>query len=122
MDIDSYYYDNQEGYCGSKEDYYDSEGNCFNTLCVYDVSKNGEKVLKSVESKFKISMEKRDELRQEIKRYFVEERGEALGELACNMLLDFFMERIAPEVYNQGIEDAYKYIIEKLESLLQIKK
>lgn len=121
MGINSYYYDNQEGYYGSKEDYYDSEGHCYNAVCVYDVSKNDEKVLKN-DNKFKISTERREELRQEIKRYFAEERGEALGEVACNMLLDFFIEKIAPEVYNQGIEDAYKYIIEKLESLLEIKK
>ena len=71
---------------------------------------------------FDISKEKREALKNEIKTYFYEERDEELGDLASNMILDFFMDKLAVEFYNQGIEDSYKYIIDKAEDLLGIQK
>lgn len=72
--------------------------------------------------KFEISKEKRDELKDEIKKYFYEERDEELGDLASNMILEFFIEKIAPEFYNQGVFDSYKYITDRAEDLLGIQK
>ncbi|WP_409193629.1 DUF2164 family protein [Clostridium perfringens] len=57
-----------------------------------------------------------------MKTYFYEERDEELGDLASNMILDFFMDKLAVEFYNQGIEDSYKYIIDRAEDLLGIQK
>ncbi|WP_411169434.1 DUF2164 family protein [Clostridium sp. MB05] len=71
---------------------------------------------------FDISKEKREALKNEIKTYFYEERDEELGDLASNMILDFFMDKLAVEFYNQGIEDSYKYIIDRAEDLLGIQK
>ncbi|MDZ5000540.1 DUF2164 family protein [Clostridium perfringens] len=71
---------------------------------------------------FVISKEKREALKNEIKTYFYEERDEELGDLASNMILDFFMDKLAVEFYNQGIEDSYKYIIDRAEDLLGIQK
>jgi uncharacterized protein (DUF2164 family) len=41
-----------------------------------------------------------------IQRYFRDERGEALGDLAAGMLLDFIQTELAPAFYNQGVKDA----------------
>ena len=71
---------------------------------------------------FDRSKEKREALKNEIKTYCYEERDEELGDLASNMILDFFMDKLAVEFYNQGIEDSYKYIIDKAEDLLGIQK
>lgn len=71
---------------------------------------------------FDISKEKRETLKNEIKTYFYEERDEELGDLAAGMILDFFMDKLAVEFYNQGIEDSYKYIIDRAEDLLGIQK
>ena len=41
-----------------------------------------------------------------LKKYFEEEIREPLGDLRAGLLLDFFLEEVAPAVYNQAIADA----------------
>ena len=53
-----------------------------------------------------------------MKAYFVKDHDEDLGDLAASMILEFFLETLAPHAYNQGIYDAYKYISDKSEDLL----
>jgi len=50
-----------------------------------------------------LSKERRNTMISEIKNYYSNERDEVIGELAAGMLLDFFMDRLAPEIYNQGV-------------------
>ena len=56
-----------------------------------------------------------------IKKYFKQERGEEIGDLASGLMLDFIIEKLAPEFYNQGVQDSYKYMGDRLEDLLAIK-
>jgi len=72
--------------------------------------------------KFELSKEKQEQMISLIKDYFKEERDEELGDLAAMLILDFFIEKLAPEFYNQGVYDSYKYFSEKVEDLLEIKK
>ena len=58
----------------------------------------------------------------EIKKYFLEERDEDLGDLASDIVLDFFMEKLAPEIYNQGIQDAYGFMKDRMEDVLELEK
>lgn len=53
----------------------------------------------------------------EIKKYFLEERDEDLGDLAASLVLDFFVERIGPLLYNQGLENAQAWFSRRLEDL-----
>jgi uncharacterized protein (DUF2164 family) len=48
----------------------------------------------------------RSEAIASIQRYFEENLPEPIGTLTAGMLLDFFLEEIAPVVYNQAITDA----------------
>ena len=73
-------------------------------------------------SKFQVSKEKRDEMIALIKRYFLKEREEDLGDLSAALILDFFMEKLAPEFYNQGVYDSYKFMTKKVEDLMGIQK
>lgn len=73
-------------------------------------------------SKIKLSNEKRNEMIGSIKNYFETEREEDLGDLACSLILNFFIEELAPEFYNQGVFDSYKYMGDKIEDLLGIQK
>ena len=57
-----------------------------------------------------------------IKNYFLNEREEELGDLASNLMLNFIIEELAPEFYNKGVYDSYKYISERAEDLLSIQK
>ncbi len=36
----------------------------------------------------------------QIKKFFMQERGEDLGDLGAQLILDFFIEKIAPDIYN----------------------
>lgn len=71
---------------------------------------------------FKISKEKKKELLEAIKSYFKDEREEDLGDLAAGQILDFILDKIAPEIYNQGVLDSYAFINDKLPDLLEIQK
>jgi uncharacterized protein (DUF2164 family) len=53
-----------------------------------------------------ISKEARAEAVASIQRYFEENLPEPLGTLPAGMLLDFFLQEIAPVVYNKAITDA----------------
>ena len=66
--------------------------------------------------------EKREEMLAKIKDYYINERDEELGDLASSMLLDFIIEKLAIEFYNQGIYDSYKYMNDRCEDLLSILK
>jgi len=67
--------------------------------------------------KIKLTKEKREDMISEIKYYFLKEKDEELGDLAAGMLLDFIIEKLAPEFYNQGISDSQKYMYDRVEEL-----
>lgn len=72
--------------------------------------------------KIEIDKNIRKELVEKIKEYFYTERDEELGDLAAGIILDFITEEIAPEFYNQGVFDSYKYISDRTEDLLGLQK
>jgi len=57
-----------------------------------------------------------------IKLYFSNERDEDLGDLAAVLILDFFLEKLAPEIYNQGVFDSYAFMGDRIDDLLGIQK
>lgn len=67
-----------------------------------------------------LTKEKREEMISAIKNYFLKEREEELGDLASDLILDFIIDELAPEFYNQGVYDSYKFMSEKTEDLLSI--
>lgn len=71
-------------------------------------------------TKIKLTKEKKDEMITAIKEYFLNEREEELGDLASNMILNFIIEELAPEFYNQGVYDSYKYMNDRIEDLLSV--
>lgn len=77
--------------------------------------------MKSMDN-FKLTKEKKEYMLSAIKTYFLNEREEELGDLASNLILNFFMEELAPEFYNIGVYDSYKYMNERIEDLLTIQK
>ena len=57
------------------------------------------------ENAIKITKEQRDEMIAAIKHYFLKNREEDIGDLQAGLVLDFILEELAPEFYNQGISD-----------------
>jgi uncharacterized protein (DUF2164 family) len=70
----------------------------------------------------KITKERRDEMVSAVKNYFSKEREEELGDLAAVLVLEFIIEKLAPEFYNQGVYDSYTYMQNTVEDLLSIQK
>ncbi|WP_312811394.1 DUF2164 domain-containing protein [Sedimentibacter sp.] len=73
-------------------------------------------------NKIKLTNEKREYMISAIKNYFSNERDEDLGDLASGMILDFFIDELATEFYNQGVYDSYVYMNDRCEDLLSIQK
>lgn len=75
-----------------------------------------------MKNNIKLSREKREAIISAIKQYFYNERDENLGDLAAAMILDFFIDEFAAEFYNQGVQDAYRYMSDRVEDILGIQK
>lgn len=73
-------------------------------------------------NKIQLSNETRQDMVQKIKTYFLDERDEELGDLAAGLILDFFINELSSEFYNQGVYDSYKYMNERIDDLLGIQK
>lgn len=75
-----------------------------------------------MDNKIKLSKEKRDDMISSIKTYFYEEKDEELGDLAASLMLDFIIDKLSNEFYNQGVFDSYRYINERAEEMLVLQK
>ncbi|RCX23864.1 uncharacterized protein (DUF2164 family) [Fontibacillus phaseoli] len=62
----------------------------------------------------KIPKEHKEEMIKSVQAFFEEERSESIGELGADQLIDFMIKELAPYLYNKGIEDARKVILEKM--------
>ena len=69
-----------------------------------------------------VTKEQRDEMIAAIKHYFLIEREEEIGDLRAGLMLDFILEELAPEFYNQGVSDSYTYMKDSIEDVLSIRK
>ncbi|MFX0548387.1 DUF2164 domain-containing protein [Hathewaya histolytica] len=70
----------------------------------------------------KLSKEKRENMISLIQEYFEKEHDENFGDLAAGFILDFIIEKLGPEFYNQGVYDSYAYMTDKIEDLLSLQK
>jgi uncharacterized protein (DUF2164 family) len=70
--------------------------------------------------KVELEKEKRKDAVMEIQDYFYKERGEELGNLGADIMLDFILEKIAPYIYNKAIEDAQKYMTDRVEDMYSL--
>jgi len=52
-----------------------------------------------------------------IKRYFLEELDQEIGELKAGLVLEYFLKEIAPTIYNGAIADAQTYVRDRLVDL-----
>jgi len=61
-----------------------------------------------------LSDERKKSIVEEVQTYFRNEYDETIGELRAEMLVDFFIAKLGPKIYNQAIEDANIFIHDKL--------
>lgn len=71
---------------------------------------------------FQIDDSARNQMTEEIKRYFLEERGEELGDLAAMLILEFFADKLGPHFYNKGILDGHEFMSQRLDDIFELNK
>jgi len=65
-----------------------------------------------------LKKERLPELTHSIQRYLEEEMEiEEVGELKARLLIDYIFKEIAPIAYNQGVQDAERYLRLRLEEM-----
>lgn len=60
--------------------------------------------------RFELKPERERDLIASIKRYFMENMDEEIGDLKAKLFLDYVIEEIGPSIYNQAIADAQAYL------------
>ncbi|UYP01178.1 DUF2164 domain-containing protein [Oceanotoga sp. DSM 15011] len=69
-----------------------------------------------------ISEEYKKILLQKIIVFFSEEFGEDIGQIRAHDILGFFIDNIGKDIYNNGVEDSYKYMNDRIEDILALQK
>lgn len=64
-----------------------------------------------------MSKEIKEEMIDRIQAFFIKERGEEIGNLAAEQVLDFITEEMATYFYNEGIEDSISALQSRMENL-----
>jgi uncharacterized protein (DUF2164 family) len=64
-----------------------------------------------------LSKEKRETLTREITTYFKTEREIEIGVIAATDILDFFLEALVPDIYNQAINDSKNTIKQNFDNI-----
>jgi uncharacterized protein (DUF2164 family) len=74
----------------------------------------------SGQERIRLGKEQRTEMVSSIKKYFKQERGEEIGDLGSGLILDFIIEKLAPDFYNLGVSDSSKYMTDRIEDMMSI--
>lgn len=74
------------------------------------------------QNEFGLSKEQKEEMKQKLQDYFFKERGEELGDLPATLMIDFIISELGKTFYNKEIEDAQRYMIERVEELLDLQR
>jgi uncharacterized protein (DUF2164 family) len=53
-------------------------------------------------------------LKRKIQTYFLKEHEDSLGDLKAEMILEFFIRELGPQIYNQALKDAQAFMQDKL--------
>jgi uncharacterized protein (DUF2164 family) len=64
-----------------------------------------------------LNKDQRSRVVASIERYFDEQLGERIGNIAAGALLGFFLEELGPLIYNQAIQDAQARLAERVSEL-----
>ena len=67
--------------------------------------------------KIELSKQARSDAITSIQRYFQENMPEPIGNMAATLLLNYFVEEVAPTIYNQAIADAQARIQQRMSDL-----
>jgi uncharacterized protein (DUF2164 family) len=65
----------------------------------------------------KIDPARREQLIRRLQGFFLKEFDEELSRFRAEQVLDFHLEVLGPQLYNQAVQDARKYMQDRLDDL-----
>ena len=65
----------------------------------------------------KLSEAQKKKLNEEIKAFYLDERGEEIGIIEQMQLLDLFEQKLAPVIYNKALDDAKRWYSQMMDNL-----
>ncbi|MDE6905747.1 MAG: DUF2164 domain-containing protein [Lachnospiraceae bacterium] len=68
-------------------------------------------------SQIKLSDFQKEKLKDEIKAFYLDERGEEIGMIEQMQLLELFEQKLAPMIYNKALDDAKKWFVQMMDNL-----
>jgi uncharacterized protein (DUF2164 family) len=83
------------------------------------VIKIGEGTMKKREQliQIRLSDSQRKQLNDEIKAFYLDERGEEIGMIEQMQLLELFEQKMAPIIYNRALDDAKKWFAQMMDHM-----
>ena len=83
------------------------------------VIKIGEGTMKKREQliQIRLSDSQRKQLNDEIKAFYLDERGEEIGMIEQMQLLELFEQKMAPIIYNRALDDAKKWFVQMMDHM-----
>ena len=78
----------------------------------------GENLMKSRKMipQIKLSDAQKKKLNDEIKAFYLDERGEEIGIIEQMQLLELFEQKMAPIIYNKALDDAKQWFSQMMEN------
>lgn len=64
-----------------------------------------------------LTRDQREIITENIRAFFEAERGETIGHLAADHLLDFFVKELGPVIYNGALGDCRTLVEQRMQSL-----
>jgi uncharacterized protein (DUF2164 family) len=64
-----------------------------------------------------LDKERKQRMVHAIQTYFAEKLDQEIGQLAAQLLLEFFVKQVGPAIYNQAVKDAQAFLQDKLMDL-----
>ena len=65
----------------------------------------------------KLSDAQKEKLKEEIKAFYLDVRGEEIGMIEQIQLLELFEEKMAPIIYNRALDDTRRWFNQMMENL-----
>ncbi len=66
---------------------------------------------------FEIDEERKERLISQLQEFFLDQFDEEISPFRAEQVLDFSSEALGPQIYNQAVQDARKYVQQQLDDL-----
>ena len=86
-------------------------------LALVTIKVDARKRIKMKKSPYELTDDQKKAMKEEIHAYFLDERDEDIGIILQEGLLDLFMDRLAPIVYNKALDDAKMWFSRRMDDV-----